>query len=326
MGEKPPGRVILEEALAKIEGQPKKRFTRQEIEEGRGELSLLNNDVFTGTFAGNKNNGIITGLVNALRKIHSLAPIPPLERTTVQNVSLIDVLERGMVGDLSGEGPLFNITVEVQKKKQEGYAVRGTITSSNVMRKQFPKGASFEEAPDVIGVNVLGFRLPELEHREMFVSRIVRAEYESRKPFLEGKYSDYYIELVKMAGFKKEDLPQEYHDLWDICCIILAKVKDHEEVIRMQAIKNPVALELSQEISKTVSSGRIVKKALSRKSEYEQLQEYLNMRDVKIEARGEARGEAKAVEAIARKALAAGIPLETIQGLTGLDIETIKGL
>ena len=190
-GKKPPGRVVLEEALAEIAGRPKRRFTRQEVEEGRGELSFMNNDVFTGTFAGNKNNGIITGLVNALRKLHGSAPIPPLERTTVQAVTLVDVLERGMVGDLSGESALLNITVEVQKKKQEGYAVRGTITSSNAMRKQFPKGSSFEDAPDVIGVNVLGFRLPELAHRQMFVSRIVRAEYESRKPFLEGKYSDY---------------------------------------------------------------------------------------------------------------------------------------
>ena len=114
-----------------------------------------------------------------------------------------------------------------------------------------------------------------------------------------------------MAGVKKEDLPQEYHDLWDICCIILAKVKDHKEVIRMQAIKNPVALELSQEIGKTVSSGRIVKKALSRKSEYEQLQEYLNMRDVKIEARSKAEGK----EEMLVSAIQSDVPLPAIEAM-----------
>ena len=130
-------------------------------------------------------------------------------------------------------------------------------------------------------------------------------------------------ELEKVVGVKKEDLPQEYHDLWDICCIILAKVKDHKEVIRMQAIKNPVALELSQEIGKTVSSGRIVKKALSRKSEYEQLQEYINMRDVKIEARskaegiaeGEARGKAEGKEEMLVSAIQNDAPLAMLEAM-----------
>jgi len=28
------------------------------------------------------------------------------------------------------------------------------------------------------------------------------------------------IELPKMDDMKKEDLPEAYHDLWDICCCI----------------------------------------------------------------------------------------------------------
>ena len=53
-----------------------------------------------------------------------------------------------------------------------------------------------------------------------------------------------------MDDMKKEDLPEEYHDLWDLCCIFRAKIKDLEEVIRMQAVKNPIALDLASGKSK----------------------------------------------------------------------------
>ncbi|MCL1916878.1 MAG: Rpn family recombination-promoting nuclease/putative transposase [Peptococcaceae bacterium] len=206
---------LLDHALAQITKQPKRRYSQQEIDEARGNLALMNDRVFMVTFCDNKNNPIITGIVNALRKIHALAPIPPIERTTVQNVSLIDVLGRGMIGDLLGKGAFINIAIEVQKGAQNDYAVRGTLTSSNAMRTHFKPGDTFTEAPDVIGINILGFALPELANRKMFCSRIIRAEYESKEPFLAEKYSDYYIELPKQDTWTKESLPEAYHDLWD---------------------------------------------------------------------------------------------------------------
>ena len=99
------------------------------------------------------------------------------------------------------------------------------------MRTNFNIGDNFSETPDVIGINILGFKLPQLEYRSEFVSRIVRSEYDSKVPFLDDKYSDYYIELPKMDNIKKEDLPENYHDLWDICCIFKAKIKDIEKVM-----------------------------------------------------------------------------------------------
>jgi len=269
----------LADAIAQLAVQPKGRYSQQETEEARGNLALMNDRVFFVTFSDNKNNRIITEIVNALRKIHALAPIPPIGRTTVQNVSVLDVLGRGMVGDLLGEGSLLNIAVEVQKNSQNDYAVRGTLTSSNVMRIRFNAGDDFTEAPDVIGVNILGFRLPELENRKMFCSRIVRAEYESKETFLADKYSDYYVELPKMNEFTKKTLPESYHGLWDLCCIFKARVNKHKEVIRMQAITNPAALELSEEVRKAVASDELVNETLDRKNELEQLREYMVRRE-----------------------------------------------
>ena len=142
-------------------------------------------------------------------------------------------------------------------------------------------GEDYTEAPDVITINILDFRLPELENRKMFCSRIVRAEYESRQTFLAEKYSEYYIELPKMDDYTKADLPEAYHDLWDLCCIFRAKINEQEEVIRMQAVANPIALELAGEVRKAVAPNEFVNDALNRKNELEQLREYMKRREQK---------------------------------------------
>ena len=201
----------------------------------------------------------------------------------VQNVTLFDVLGRGMIGDLLGLSESINIALEVQKGKQDDYAVRGTLTSSNAMRTSFNMGDDFTEAPDVIGINILGFKLPQLEYKSKFVSRIIRSEYDSKVPFLADKYSDYYIELPKMSEMSKDDLPESYHDLWDICCIFKAKVKDMEEVIRMQAVRNPVALDLANEVRKTVAQNDVVNDTLNRAGELLQLQNYFRRREQKAD-------------------------------------------
>ena len=276
----------FDEALIKLTNLPKRQYSQQEIDEARKNLALMNDRVFMATFINNKNNHIITGTANAVRKIHAVAPIPPIEQTRVQDLSLLDVLGRGMVGDLTGWGKLISIAIEAQNKKQDGYAVRGTLTASNAMRVNFNIGDDYTEAPDVITINFLDFRLPELQNRKMFCSRIVNAEYESRETFLADKYSTYYIELPKIDDFKKSDLPKEYHDLWDLCCIFRAKINEHEEVIRMQAVANPIALELADEVRKAVAPNEFVNDALNRKNELEQLRDYMKRREQKVKSVG----------------------------------------
>ena len=276
----------IDEVVVQITSQPKRIYTQAEIEEARQNLALMNDRVFLAHFIDNKNNHVITGLADAARKIHALPPIPQVQTTAVQNISLFDVLGRGMIGDLLGWGEAINIALEVQKGKQDGYAVRGTLTSSNAMRTGFNMGDDFTEAPDVIGINILGFRLPQLAHRKEFVSRIIRSEYDSKVPFLDDKYSDYYIELPKMDDMKKEDLPEEYHDLWDLCCIFRAKIKDLEEVIRMQAVKNPIALDLASGVRNTVAQNDVVNDTLNRAGELLQLQNYFRKREQKSKTTG----------------------------------------
>ena len=202
-----------------------------------------------------------------------------------------------MIGDLKGEGFMINITVEVQHKPQDGYAVRGTLTSGNAMRAQFNMGDDYTEAPDVIGVNILGFCLPELKNRKMFCSRIVRAEYDSGETFLADKYSDYYVELPKLKGFTKDELPESHHDLWDLCRIFETKVKDQKEVINVENITNPVAVELSEEIIRAVAPAELVNEALARRKELEDLHNYVIREREKAAQKAAQEAERKAQEA-----------------------------
>jgi len=310
----------LDEALVQIQAQPKRQYTQQEIDKARDNLALMNDRVFLMTFIDNKNNHIITGIADSVRKIHALPPIPQVQQTKVQDISILDVLGRGMIGDLLGWGESINIALEVQKGNQAGYAVRGTLTSSNAMRLGFNMGNDFTNAPDVIGINILGFRLPQLEHRKEFVSRIIRSEYDSKVPFLAEKYSDYYIELPKMDDWKKSNLPEAYHDLWDLCCIFKAKIKEHKEVIRMQAISNPIALDLSREAHKTITPNEFVNSTLSRDKELAELREYgiwLEQKSIAKgeavgKAKGEAKGEAKGKEEMIIMAIQSNTPIEFV--------------
>ena len=148
------------------------------------------------------------------------------------------------------------------------------------MRRQFKSGEDFSEAPDTIGVYILGFNLPELADEKMFVSRIVRANYESGKHFLADKYSDFYIELEKVDNWKKSELPEQYHEIWDICMILKTKIKDQERVIQMQAVQSPLALDLAKETRNAVAPDDFMNDTMRREKGLNEIQVYIKKREV----------------------------------------------
>ena len=298
------------------------KFTKEEIEEARGNLSPMNDRVAMVTFSENKNNHIITGTVNTLRKIHGVMPIPPIEQTWLQELSLPDVLGRGMIADMISEGWQINVATEIQKGSQADFAVRGTLSSSNIMRRQFKSGEDFSEVPDTIGVYILGFNLPELDDEKMFVSRIVRANYDSGKHFLADKYSDYYIELEKTNNWKKSELPEEYHELYDICMILKTKIKDQDEVIKMQAIQSPLALDLAQETRRAVAPDDVMNDIMRRERGLSEIHMFLE--------RNKKSGEAVGMEKMIITALQSNFPSEAIEvmkksaGITDIRLAELK--
>ena len=105
-----------------------------------------------------------------------------------------------------------------------------------------------------------------------------------------------------------EELSTEYHDLWDLCCIFKAKIKEHEEVIKMQAIANPVALELANEVKKSVTPDSFVSDTLNRKDELEQLKNYIKKQQLRA-----SQAAAKAATKAATKSTAEKMIITVIQ-------------
>jgi hypothetical protein len=124
-----------------------------------------------------------------------------------------------------------------------------------------------------------------------------------------------------MDDFTKADLPEPYYDLWDLCCIFRTKIKNQEEVIRMQAVANPIALELAGEVRKAVAPNEFVNDTLNRKSKMEQLREYMKRREQKAAQNAEQKGEAVGMEKMiiaAFQSNAAHEVIETMRTISGI--------
>ena len=109
----------------------------------------------------------------------------------------------------------------------------------------------------------------------------------------------------------KEELPEKYHDIWDVCCIFRAKIKELEEVIKVQTIANPTALKLSDEVKKAVAPNEFVNETLERKDELEQLRDYI----IRREQRAAAAREAAGMEKMILTAIQNNAPSELIEAM-----------
>ena len=306
------------EILEILEYQPKE-YTQEELQERKQRLTLMSDRLFEVVFANNKNNEIIEEIINAVRKIHELPKIPQVENIIVQKATLDDLLGRKMTADLVGYSESLNITVEVQREKQEAFAVRAILSSSNVMKKGFEIGQGYFQAPDVIGLNILGFRLPELEQETSFCSRIVRANYDTGKLFLADKYSEYFIEMPKLPKTIQE-VSEEYRNLWEICVVLKSQAKNYGEV--MKTMSSAVAKELIKEAQEALENEHTLKDILSYEDKIKKIAETL----AEKKAEGEAKGKASEAIKIAKNLLKEGVSIELIKRVTDLDEGTIKRL
>jgi len=288
------GSLTIEKALFEyLRTHPEPRYSPEKLEKKRMEVTLMNDRVFEGVFGDNKNNDLLAQILSELRKIHGLPIIPKVLSSHVQNSSIYDVLfGRRMIADLVGDAekeiamPRLNFTVEVQAEPEDGFAIRGTISSANVMRLGFEKGMSYLLAPDVIGISILGFKLPELLYTNEFCTRIVRTNYDAPTNFfLADKYSEYYLEMPKLK--KKEQFQKKYHELWEICKVFKDNVIEQEEAIRMGVIMSPIAQKLSDEFRRATKDPQMMEEVLTS----EEFRDFLINRDFTL--RNESRIEGK---------------------------------
>jgi hypothetical protein len=249
-------------------------LTEAQLKEKAGRLSLMNARMIQGIFQDNRNNHLILGIINEIRKVHGLEPATAITNAVVESLSPVrSIFERNMTADLIGTGNKINVALEVQKEKQEDYAVRGTVSSSNQMKTNFEPGKNFGEAPDVFGINILGFNLPELESDKNFLSIITRVNKNTGEYFLEEKYSDYYICLPKMDKDRNKVLNNQ-KELWDICLAFKTEINKYSEVVKM--IESPIAKELMSEASVLTQNPNAVREAMTIEEEQMLFERYVD--------------------------------------------------
>ena len=100
----------------------------------------------------------------------------------------------------------------------------------------------------------------------------------------------------------------------------------------MQAVANPTALELADEVRKAVAPNEFVNDILNRKNEMEQLREYIKRREQKAALAEKQKGEAEGMEKMliaAFQSNAAHDVIETmrqISGITGTRLAELRKL
>jgi len=304
--------------ISKIKKIKSKQLTSEQKKEVIQNLSLMNDKVLEIVFANEQNKSIMEDIANSLRKIHSLPSIPPIKSIIVQKSTIKgNIFGKKMVADITGKGVGIAIAFEAQKRKQIDFAVRGTISASNITRDGLLAGEKYELAPMAIGINIIDFLMPELSNAPSFCSRIVRANYDTGEHFLAEKYSEYYIELPKLPKDKNE-VPKQYQELWEICLIFKSKLKEYKEVINMiEALSAKglaeaamIALEENPEVSEVYSD--------------EELEELYYECIEFGKAQGVQEGFHQAKLALAKKLLDSGMPLEVVAELIELTLEEIN--
>ena len=199
----------------------------------KNELRNINR-VFEAIFSNNRNNLLLTEIINAMRKIHKLPPITRVVNSRVQNPSLMEVLlGRKMIED--AETPSLTIDVQV-----EPYAL----------------------APYIISINVLGYNLPALLYSNEFCTCIVQTNYDAPENFfMANKYSEYYCELLKLK--EKEQFAEKYHELREICKVFEYNTKKQDEGICIEVITSPIAQMLSNEFRKITNDPQLMDNRLT---------------------------------------------------------------
>ena len=273
-------------------------YTAQEKADMRAKATLITDSVTEAAFNDNKGNDLLAGLANSIRRPFEFPLIAKVSNSAVHRPSAHEILTgHKMFADVVGDGEKFdnagavNISMEVQEEKQQGFAERGTISPANVMQKNFDKGAKYTHAPDVMGINILGFRLPRLDYTKHFCTGLAYADLKHPGQFfLAEKYNNFFIELTKMTrkrNFPADLFGEEFRELWEICKMFKSNMKQQEELIRMNAVASPVALQVADALREALGEPGVVESAL----EKEMIMEALAQRDLENKAEGEARGE-----------------------------------
>ncbi|MCL1992368.1 MAG: Rpn family recombination-promoting nuclease/putative transposase [Spirochaetes bacterium] len=275
--------------------------------------------VFKIIFGDPKNVGILTGLLEPVLSL----PAEEYEEVIIVDPHLLREREDDKLGVLDVKVKTksrITIDVELQMQPKSDFAKRASFYQAKMITEQMSKGSDYSDIQKVVSIIITDYKL--FPDNGNYHSRFTMYDPDTKREFSEVQ-EIHILELPKLP--EKDDGTELW--AWTKFFTLIDK-KEFEmlaETHPKTKIKQAVA------ILEELSEDQRARMLLESRQIYEvdkRMERDFARREGRAEgkAEGRAEGKAEAEKAIARKALAAGIPLETIHGLTGLDIETIKSL
>jgi predicted transposase/invertase (TIGR01784 family) len=280
-------------------------------------LSPRNDLVFKLLFGDARDTSILTAFLKS---------VLDLPEEDYQEVMIVDPLLKGEVPDdkqgildvkvKTSSGKLLDIEIQIVEHPQ--MRERVVFYLARMVTEQISRDEDYREIKRSISILITDYvQIPENQH------------YRNCYRLHDRKTGSEFTDLLEVNTLELPKLPLEEDGsaLWDWLGFL--KARKEEELMRL-AEKNP---QLKKAVTRLVELSADDQTRLLAESR-EKLQRDIAAREyaAREEGRGEGREEGreegweKAQLAIARKALAEGLPLETVTAITGLSPEALRTL
>jgi predicted transposase/invertase (TIGR01784 family) len=284
-------------------------------------LDPKNDFLFKKLFSSPGNEDLLIDLLNSILKpvegqqIYQVTIANPIkEKDSVDDkLAIMDIVAKADDGR--------QLTIEIQVTDEHNMEKRALYYWATLFASQTHIGMPYEELKKTIGINILDYRL--WEQTERYHTRFLPLE-KSEGFLLTDTAEIHFIELRKMYRKWKAGELQGSRDPLYRWFLLLMATEDKK---------------ISEELEEIAMSDSIIKKAVEQwdwLSQDEETRARYRSRMMaesdrasallKAEQRGERRGERKGRIKTAKMALQAGVSLETISQITGLDQAAILKL
>ena len=287
----------------------------------RKRLKVKNDFIFQRIFGRQENKDILLSLLNAIlnfkddNKLHDIEILEntKLEKERIEDKQgILDIKARTIAG--------VRINIEIQLVNQYNMEKRTLFYWSKLFAEQLNPGQGFDELSKTITINILDFKLIELEkYHTVFHLR----ENEVRDYILTDILEIHFIELSKFRKIKEGPDISNALDRW-----LLFLESSSEEVLELIKGQDPAIAKAEKILDWLGSDEETVRLYELREKAIHD--EVTRMKGAKKEGREEGRkegrkeGKEEGIREVAANMLSDDMNIDTIHRITGLPVDELK--
>jgi predicted transposase/invertase (TIGR01784 family) len=254
-----------------------------------------------------------------------------LARTNRDKLASVEILEDktfspDIIGDKTSDLDVRattdrgeKINIEVQLKDLHNMDKRSLMYWCREYLKDIASGDDYNSLPKVITINIVNFDYIPLEsyHTSFHLREDQKKDY-----ILTDTLEIHFINMVKFRQQKEKDIKNNSLERWLSFFDETTPEETLQEVMKMDATIQKTA-ERMQFLARDKET---LRRYHLREMGMSDWTTSINTALEKGEAKGRLEGEKKAKLEVAKNALSAGVSIDMVQALTGLDAATIKNL